>query len=739
MNLKTVFIFALLFSAFSVHAADLTINGTVLEKGTRNPLQGVVVSVQDQAVLSAVSDAKGHFQITLPAAGSYILIASNSGITARLPVQLAEDKPLPAPTFYLRVPETLGEMVVTAERSQDKTSKAILTGDELRRAPGTMGDPLRAVQSLPGVAMGSDTSSAPAVRGSGPADNAYYADTLPIGQLFHSDGSSIFHASLINDFNLYSAAWSPQYADVVGGILDVSLRDPRKDRLGGEISASLLGASALLEGPVADNQSFYFAARRSYFDLLIGKQTHNGVTYQLPSYSDYQGKYLWHLNADQRLSLYVNGAKDSIAFSVSGNSDTALAQPVLVGDSNINTSYSTQALVLDSVLSGSAFNKLAVGQTDTKLQDKIGLAVTVDAEIKTSFLREQFNFQWLDNHDTLLSGNYQTVRANVNIDALHPTCTQFDPNCDLSTAPRVTLIDGIHYKPWDISARDRWLILPQLTLIGGVRQTHDNYLNKTYTEPRLGTEWAWSDRTLLTAGWGKHNESPSTEQILRNFGNPYLSHIEADHRVMGVTRKFDEGWSWKTEAYYKKISNLVINDPISKYINGGSGHAYGVEMLVKKARTDRLSGWFSLSLARSALHNDITGNSFIFSYDQPVNATLVGNYKMTENWSLGAKWTFHTGNPYTPVVGTNGTYADGRPVPAYGAINSQRLPNYHRLDLRLDRTYVYNKWKLTTFFEIINAYAHNNVAGYDYGPYYSKKDPIYQLPFLPTFGVQGEF
>jgi hypothetical protein len=90
-------------------------------------------------------------------------------------------------------------------------------------------------------------------------------------------------------------------------------------------------------------------------------------------------------------------------------------------------------------------------------------------------------------------------------------------------------------------------------------------------------------------------------------------------------------------------------------------------------------------------------------------------------------------------VASNRKYADGRPVPMYGAINSQRLPNYHRLDLRLDRTYVYNKWKLTTFFEIINAYAHNNVAGYDYGPYYNKKDPVYQLPFLPTFGVQGEF
>ena len=162
-------------------------------------------------------------------------------------------------------------------------------------------------------------------------------------------------------------------------------------------------------------------------------------------------------------------------------------------------------------------------------------------------------------------------------------------------------------------------------------------------------------------------------------------------------------------------------------------------MLIKKARTDSLSGWFALTLARSSLHNDITGETFNFAYDQPVNATLVGNYKLTGDWTVGAKWTFHTGNPYTPVIGTNGTYPDGRPIPVYGANNSVRFPNYHRLDLRLDRRYVYNTWKLTTFFEVINAYAQKNVAGYDYGPKYDKKDPIYQLPFLPTFGVEAEF
>jgi outer membrane receptor for ferrienterochelin and colicin len=339
----------------------------------------------------------------------------------------------------------------------------------------------------------------------------------------------------------------------------------------------------------------------------------------------------------------------------------------------------------------------------------------------------------------MLNGNYRVVTAGVNLDTLRTTCTQFNPNCDLTTAPRIAVSESIPFQPWDISARDRWLILPQLTLIGGVRQSHDNYLNKTYTEPRLGAEWAWSERTLLNAGWGKHNQMPGTQEILRNYGNPNLSHILAEHRVLGITRTLEEGWTWKTEAYYKKISDLVVNDPSSIYVNGGSGRAYGVEILIKKAQVDRLSGWLSLTLAKSERRNDLTGETFNFGYDQPINATVVGTYKLMNNWTLGAKWTFHTGNPYTPIVGTNGTYTDGRPVPLYGAINSERFPNYHRLDLRLDRTYVYNTWKLTNFFEIINAYANKNVGGYDYGPYYDRKTPIYQLPLLPTFGVEAEF
>jgi len=729
-------------------ALDWTVSGRVLEKETKRPLPGVLIAVREIESISTVSDAEGRFDLTFPGPGLYTLTATatrtwldkilGAEAPVTLTIELTAESPPPSPTIYLRSTVALPEVVVRAQRNPDKVGKTVISGDQLRQVPGSAGDPLKGLQALPGVAMVNDASSAPAIRGSGPGDNAYYVDSLPVGKLFHFDGLSVFNGDLIEDFNLYSAAFGPQYRNVTGAVLDVALRNPRTDRLGGKTNVSLIGADFLVEGPVSGNQSFYFAARRSYFDLLIGERENKGVTRQLPSYYDYQGKYLWNLNDANRLSLHLLGAGDSLKFKVSRDSDVALAQPVLEGTSQIKTSYGTQALVWDSELSADAGNKLALGHTRQLDTENMGSAGTIFAERNTTFVREQLRLQLTVNHEVSLGANYERLNADLDLDFKNQTCTQFDPNCDLTTATRSQLKDSFPVDFWDVSAKDRWRVLPQLTLIGGLRYSRENYLDKSYTEPRVGAEWEWSERTLLTAGWGKHNQFPADLQVLREFGNPKLSHIKAEHSVLGIAQKLDAGWSWKAETYYKKFSDVVVNDPVQIYVNGGSGNAYGVEMLIKKDPTARLSGWFALTLSQSARRNDITGEAFRFQFDQPVNATLVATYRLSNNWSLGAKWTYHTGTPVTPIV-DRGTYPDGRVRPIYGAVNSERLPDYHRLDLRLSRSFVFNTWNLNAYFEVINAYNHKNVSGYDYGPNYDKKEAVYQLPLLPFFGIQAEF
>ena len=723
--------------------ANVTVSGIVYEMGNKKPFQAAIVSIREIESIAAVTESNGTFSLTLPGPGTYTVIATALGAAnpETETLQLVAGVKPPSLTFYLRPATILPEVVVSAERNPNQVSKTVIKGEEMRQVAGSSGDPLKSLASLPGVATSNSGGSAPAIRGSGPGENFYYADSIPVGKVFHFGGLSVFNGDLIDNFNLYSAAFAPYYDNVTGAILDITLRNPRNDRMGAKVNVSLIGADFLIEGPASSDRSFYFAARRSYFDLLIRSVVNKGITIQIPNYSDYQGKYIWNINADNRLSAHIIGSADTLRLEVPSDSDLAKRQPDLAGSLSSMDSSATQALVWDTRLSTSINNKLIFGHKIGITEASIGSAGRAYIVTNSNFVREKIIFPINDNHELTLSTNASSNETGLDLTFKNTNCTQFNTGCDLSSAPSAQLKDTLTSTFWDAAAQERWRIYPSITLIGGLRYSKDNYLNQSYTEPRVGMEWDWTENTLLSAGWGRHNQRPGGQQIVPGFGNTQLTHIRADHSVVGVSQKLGIDWSWKAEAYYKKFSDLVVgvNDPAINYVNGASGSAYGTELLIKKEATEQLSGWLALTFAKSERRNDLTGETFRFEYDQPINATLVGNYKLTQEWSIGGKWSYTSGRPYTPIVGTNGTYDGVRPIPVYAGINSGTLPDYHRLDLRIDRHLLYDTWKLNAYFELNNVYQRENIIGYDYGPYYDKKEPIIGLAIPFSFGVQGEF
>lgn len=635
---------------------------------------------------------------------------------------------------------SLPRVEITTRSERAPTSRSVMSGDELRSVPGTAGDTMKALQALPGVAVADDSSAAPAVRGSRPDDNLYYVDFLPVGYLFHMGGLvSTVHSDLVRQFELYSAAFGPEYGDAIGAVLDVTLRNPRTERLGGVLNVSLLGADALIEGPVNENQSFYFAVKRSYIDLLLDtvEDDDSGVIISVPRYWDYQGKYLWNLNADHQLGFHATGAADKLEFRVPSGSTLATQEPVLAGDSAVNTGYGTQAVVWDGDFGGGVRNKLAFGRTVDRNTSSIGTALQATSRASTLFLREQLRFKPAPGHDSSIGGSVESMKIDYDIDAQNARCTEFDPECDYTSAPRQQARDSLRAKFGNAYASHRWQATDAWGLSLGVHHTRDGYLGRRYTEPRIGLEWKSSPDTTFTAAWGRHNQFPAGEQVIPGFGNTGLWHLRATHSVLGVAQKLDRGWSWKLEAYQKKFSDFVVSDPTVNYVNGGSGRSRGAELLVKKDPNGggKLSGWLALSLSKARRQNDITGREFPFDFDQPVIAHLVMQYRQSERWMYGAKWSYHTGSPYTPITGSY-VDTDGRTRPTYGELNGERLPAYHRLDLRAD-------WKLSprySFYgEVINAYARKNLSGYSYNADYSERKPVTQLPLLLSFGVLIKF
>jgi len=151
-----------------------------------------------------------------------------------------------AQAVQLHAEVTLDKVTTTGEEVESPRP----TTEKLLKIPGAGNDPLRALEALPGVVFGNGREAAPAVRGSSPDDNAYYLDFLPVGYLFHNDGSSIVNDALVEGFELYPAAFGPEFNNATGAVITADSRSPYFDDQQTIVDLSLLRAGVLFDVPV---------------------------------------------------------------------------------------------------------------------------------------------------------------------------------------------------------------------------------------------------------------------------------------------------------------------------------------------------------------------------------------------------------------------------------------------------------------------------------------------------------
>jgi hypothetical protein len=97
-----------------------------------------------------------------------------------------------------------------------------------------------------------------------------------------------------------------------------------------------------------------------------------------------------------------------------------------------------------------------------------------------------------------------------------------------------------------------------------------------------------------------------------------------------------------------------------------------------------------------------------------------------------------TGNPYTPVTSAYFQSGLGRYQPIFGPVYSGRLGSFNQLDIRFDKTWTYDKWKLSLYLDIQNVYNRSNPEGVQYNFDFTRQQPQAGLPFLPVLGLRGE-
>ena len=126
----------------------------------------------------------------------------------------------------------------------------------------------------------------------------------------------------------------------------------------------------------------------------------------------------------------------------------------------------------------------------------------------------------------------------------------------------------------------------------------------------------------------------------------------------------------------------------------------------------------------------------LFDYDQPHDLNLALSWRGGP-WQVGARFSYTSGLPYTPVTGAIYDSDADRYIPAYSEVNSSRVPGHHQLDVRVDYHWRIGYIRMSAFLDVQNAYLNAELLNYQYNFDYSERNAFESLPILPSIGLRG--
>ena len=734
-------------------AAVGTLRGEVVEAGTRRPVAGA--DVTDDTGGATATDAQGRYQLVAPE-GDRELTVSAPGYDKRLAhAKVAAGSVVEVNRVWLHR-TAVGELqaTVAGEKPQDAPTRRTLTHDELVNVPGSLNDPIRAVQNLPGLARASFLGGQLIVRGAAAQDTGAYIDGHRIPQLYHFlGGPSVVNEMLIDRIDFFPGGFGSYYGRNLAGVLDVGTRKGDAQGLHGQASLDLLEAVAFAEGPVSKDTQVEVAARRSHIDLFlplfIPNDPNRGVTSIVPIYWDYQARADHRFASGDDLSLLLFGSSDALTVIEKGGRRTL---PLSV---DARLAFHRAVVTWKRELSDELGFMVspAIGWTKQSFasegagQGAFSQPQTGDITVATAEIRSELHWKpssWL----TLRFGtDVEFDRADYSFD-IQSSLQLLNLGIPITQEDKFERVQPVQQWGEFVEGRAQ---LGKLELVPGVRLDQFHWLGhaRWSVDPRLWARYPLTEKWALKAYTGLYHQPPSGQQIDHDVGNPDLGLEWAAQVGTGVEHKFSEVWSASAEVYYNRQGSLIVRvDPSlnpngtvynPRFLNNGIGRAYGLELLLRRENTEKLYGWIAYALSKSEILPNPGDVWRAFQFDQTHNLIIVAGYRPTPGWELSTRYRLVSGNPTAPVDFATFDADSGSFVPTRGTFGDARLPLFSQLDVRGQYTWTWDWWQLSLYLDVENVTNHTNEEIHVYDYRFREQGSISGIPIFPTFGVKGKF
>ncbi|HOZ30324.1 MAG TPA: TonB-dependent receptor [Bacteroidales bacterium] len=745
MKIKISIAIALILTTTISFSQTGQINGRVFNEINNEALPFSNIFIEGTEI-GATSDFDGNFIMAGLKPGIYILTVSSLGFETRISqeIQVTPGKVATVDIPMRETTVTLSEVTVKAQiykKSEEAPVSLRNIGlSEIENSPGANRDISKVIQNLPGVAaIPGQNRNDVIVRGGASNESKFYLDDVEIPNINHfaTQGASggtngILNADFIREVDFYSGAFPANRGNALSGIFNFKQIDGNKEEMKFRGSLGASEVSFTVDGPISENTTYIVSARRSYLNFLFQLI---GLPF-LPTFNDMQFKIKTKLTERSELTLIGLGAYDINVL------DRNIAEP---------TEFQTYLL---GYLSEYEQWTYTLGAVYKKFRDN-GYTTFVASR---NMLNNRY-YKYKDNiiDDTNLLNDYSSFEAEnkFRIEDFLKTNNNFRINYGINFEYARYYNDSYLniYTPFGqqeimydsnfdmfkygaFGQISKSFIGNRLSISAGLRIDGNEYSKSMINpleqlSPRISASFDISEKISINFNSGRYYLLPSYTSLgYRNEDNELVNrnndirYIKSDHIIGGFALRPNNSSVISLEGFYKVYSNypFSVDDslvlafkPVDFGVLGdeeissiGEGHAYGFEILSQNRFNENWNLTMSYTFAVSEFKNN-EGEYISTSWDNRHIFIVTTTKKFDNDWSIGIKWRFAGGLPYTPYdleLSSNIVAWDlsNRPYYDYSKLNALRYKPFHQLDLRIDKSFNFAKSSLKFYIDIQNVY-----------------------------------
>ncbi len=536
-------------------------------------------------------------------------------------------------------------------------------------------DPLRVVQSLPGVAAGDDFRSEYSVRGSAYRHASVVVDGVLAPWLQHAAPGradtatmTMIRGEVIGDAALLVGAYPRRDSGQLGPQLNLSLREGSRTVRRFQAGVSGTAATFTAEGPLgsAGRGSWLAGARRSHVEWPVGRSDHQSTVF---GYTDAQSKLVYDPRPGQQIGLSV----------VAGLSNVERDNPNPRAPAD---GHNRAALIGFSWRHVAGSRALVTHRVSTVTHDFVDRDRAARPSSQGANSAQAYR---VDVSGVLLHGLIETGGQVRRVHGLR----------------RDSALDDVDVRWVERSgyASFRRAVAPGVTLVAGLRHADSTLVRQRATDRWLQVDWAAGPRWLVHGSTGVMHQFPAIDDV----GGARVARVRPERAAyvdLGVGHQPSAGVRWDATVFLRRE-----RDVLHHVEHALTGFARGIELTVEGRTRTGLTGWaaYSYGVARQA--DAARQLTFPADFDQRHAVNLSGGVALP--WKARARLTFRGGTNF-PIPGY--LAARGGRLFESDRPNAVRLPAYGRLDVHLERTFTHASRRFTAFVETLNVLNRVNIG-----------------------------